>query len=245
MKKYVKVPEGSESDANFLGNQGLPEPPSRSTPELGEDQALAILQRADVSAEELVSLSRYPDALKSRKVLLALVSHPRTPRHVSLPLLRRMFTFDLARAALAPAVAADIKRAAEEQILVRVDSLPAGEKISLARRGPGRIAAQLLREKDPRIVSVALDNGRLVESAVVTTLMKSDTPTLLYKLVSEHSKWALRREVQIALLTSEKTPMHRAIQLATHFSPKMLDGIAPQSRKAELLHAVRRKASSK
>jgi hypothetical protein len=207
---------------------------------LSEDQALAVLQRADVSGEEIASLSRDPAALKSRKVLHELVAHPRAPRHVSIPLLRRMFTFDLVQVALTTTVAADIKRAAEEQVLVRVESLSTGQKITLARRGPGRIAAELLREDDPRIVSVALDNGRLTESAVVTALMKSSTPVMLYHSVSEHAKWSLRREVQIALLRSEKTPVERARELAKHFSKETLSEILPEARLSKLTGIVDR-----
>ena len=204
--------------------------------EVSEAQALAIVQKTDVSADALAQLARDPGALKSRKVLKALLSHPRTPRHISIPLLRRMFTFDLMQVALTPAVAADVKRAAEEQILLRAESLSAGEKISLARRGPGRIAAQLLKENDARVISVALDNGRLVEAGVVTALMRRDASQLLFRLVSEHAKWSQRLEVQIALLRSEKTPLDRATSFARHFSPEKLREIVPVSRRAGLVH---------
>jgi len=33
--------------------------------------------------------------MKSRKVKLALVQHPNTPRHVSIPMLRHLLTFEL------------------------------------------------------------------------------------------------------------------------------------------------------
>jgi hypothetical protein len=234
VKEYIKLEDDSVPDPKIPEKQGTAEHKQGSIARASEDQALATLQRADVSSEEIVALSRDSASLKSRKVLLALVSHPRAPRHVSIPLLRRMFTFDLVKMALTPTVAPDIKRAAEEQVLVRLESIPAGEKISLARRGPSRIVAELLKENDPRIISVALDNGRLVESAVVTTLMKNDAPALLYRLVSEHSKWSLRREVQIALLRSEKTPFDRAIELAVHFSRESLREIVPESRRTEL-----------
>jgi hypothetical protein len=206
---------------------------------LTEDQALAMLERPDVSADALSQLARNATALKSRRIIQAVVTHPRTPRHISLALLRRIFTFDLMQLALTPAVPADIKRAAEEQILVRTESLSAGEKISLARRAPGRIAAELLKENDPRVVSVALDNGRLVESGVVIALMRSDAPQILFSLVSQHPQWSERREVQLALLRSEKTPLERAREFATHFSLKKLDEIVSDSRRAELLEVRR------
>jgi hypothetical protein len=148
-----------------------------------------------------------------------------------------MLTFDLMKVTLTPTVAADIKRAAEEQILLRIESLSAGEKITLARRGPGRIAAALLAETDGRIVAVALDNGRLIEPAVVAS-MTPNAPRLLFLLVSEHAKWSQRHEVQIALLKSEKTTLEHAARFAANFAPEALRDIVPESRRAELLSAI-------
>src|ERR1700682_1693014 len=118
---------------------------------LSEDAALALLKSPDVTAEALAQLSKSPISSTSRKVTVGLAAHQRTPRHVSIPLLRRLFTFDLMQMALAPAVAPDIKRAAEEQILTRLQSLPTGQKITLARRASGRVAAGLLRDSDRRV----------------------------------------------------------------------------------------------
>ncbi len=198
--------------------------------ELTEDQALALLKRSDVTAADLALLGRNPSAIKSRKVLLALATHPRTPRHITIPMLRRLFTF-------APTVAADVKRAAEEQILNRLESLSSGERISLARRASGRVAAALLLDAEIRVVSTALDNSRLVEALVVTALMKHNAPESLFALVSEHRKWSLRREVQIALLRSETLPLDRAIELARNFSAEFLREIVPEPRLATLVQS--------
>jgi hypothetical protein len=205
---------------------------------LTEDQMLALVQRADVTAQALASFARNPEALKSRKVTLALAMHPRTPRHIAVPLLRRMFTFDLMQVTLTPAVAADIKRAGEEQLLRRRESLSIGEKISLARRASGRVAAALLQEADARVVEPALDNAQLTEALVVQALMKPRAPTILFELASEHRNWWLRREVQIALLRSEKTPIDRAKGFAENFSGEFLQEILPESRRDTLLQAI-------
>lgn len=232
MASLVKSQDAGENVARHVAAQtGVP-----VAQQTGEDESLALIHSASVAAEDLSRIARTPQALKSRKVLLALATHPRTPRHISIPLLRRMFTFDLMQLTLTPAVAADIKRAGEEQILVRMESLSLGEKISLARRASGRIAAELLREADERVVSVALDNGRLVEAGVVTALMNARSAELLFCLVSAHAKWSQRREVQIALLRSEKTPLERAREIAAHFSPELLAEILPPSRMADLVH---------
>ncbi|MGH9517951.1 MAG: hypothetical protein ACRD3P_19965 [Terriglobales bacterium] len=197
---------------------------------LSEDAALALVKRADVTGEALAQLAKNLVVSKSRKVLVALASHPRTPRHLSIPMLRRMFTFDLMNLGLAPVVAPDVKRAAEEQLIMRLESLPIGQKITLARRASGRVAAALLQTSDHRIISPALDNKQLTEALVVQALMKPRAPERLYVLVSDHSKWQNQREVQIALLRSEKTPVERAQELEKNFSPDFLKDILPSRR---------------
>lgn len=205
-----------------------------STP-FNEDQALAFLQRRDLTADMLASLARNPEAMKSRKVLLALIAHPRAPRHVSLPLLRRIFVFDLMQVTLTPAIAADIKRAAEDQLVVRLENLSAGEKTSLAKRASGRVAAALLQDEDARVVAPALDNAQLTESSVIQALMKPRAPATLFELVSEHRNWCLRPEVQLALLRNEKTPIARVREFASRFPNEVLETVLPESRKALLI----------
>jgi hypothetical protein len=207
---------------------------TQATLDSTEQDALTELQRADIGATEIATLAKSPAAAKSRKVALAVVLHPRAPRHISIPLLRRMFTFELMQVSLTPAVAADIKRAAEDQIIVRAESLSAGEKISLAKRASGRVAAVLLQEDDERVISPALDNERLTEALVVQALMKVRASQALFRLVSWHRKWARYREVQIALLRSEKTPLEKVRELAKNFSEEFLQDIVPKERWSSL-----------
>jgi hypothetical protein len=195
-----------------------------------EDQALATIQHADITASELGAIARDATAIKSRKVVLALAMHLRTPRHIAIPLLRRMFTFDLMQVTLTPRIAADLKRVAEDQILVRLDSLSAGEKISLARRASGRIAAALLNDSDARVIAAALDNTHLTEILVAATLAGDQAPQALFEIVSSHPKWSQRPEVQIALLRSDKTPLERARELANNFSELFLREMLPEER---------------
>jgi hypothetical protein len=129
---------------------------------------------------------------------------------------------------LTPAVAADIKRAAEEQILVRHESLSSGERISLARRASGRVAAELLQDADPRVIAAALDNSRLTEMLLAAALARPEAPQPLFEIVCEHTKWSQRREVQIALLKSEKTPAEKAKEFAKNFSEDFLSEILPE-----------------
>ena len=228
MATELNSPDDSEKAEQNIPPALTPDSPSAAG--LSEAAALALLKSADVTAEALARLAKNSIAAKSRKVLVALVAHPRTPRHVSIPLLRSMFTFDLMNTALTAAVAPDIKRAAEEQMLTRLDSLPGGQKITLARRASGRVAAALLQTPDPRVISPALDNRQLTEALVVQALMKPRAPERLFVSVSDHPEWRLRREVQIALLRSEKTPLERAQEFAKNFTAEFLEEIVPEGK---------------
>src|SRR5712691_9922646 len=103
-------------------------------PALTEDLALALLKRPDVPAEALEQLSKNSGVMKSRKVKIALIGHPKTPRHVSLPMVRHLYAFDLMKLALTPVVPADIKVAADDALITRLETVSIGQKLSLARR---------------------------------------------------------------------------------------------------------------
>ena len=181
---------------------------------LSEDFALALLKRPDLPADVLEALGKNGTALKHRKVKLALVEHPKTPRHVSLPLVRQLYTFDLMQVALTPLVPADVKMAADEALCHRLETLSSGERLSLAHRGSGRIAGELLRDAESRVVHAALENSRLTEAAIVQALMRHDASAAMVEAVCHHARWSPRREIRVVLLRNEKTPMARAVEFA-------------------------------
>lgn len=201
-----------------------------SDPALTEDLALALLKRGDLPSEVLEALSKNLSVIKLRKVRRALVEHPRTPRHISLPMLRHLYTFDLMQVALTPLVPADIKRAADEALVNRMETISSGEKLSLARRGSGRIAEELLFEKEPRVMHAALESPRLSESSIVKALVRHDASASLVEAVCQNVKWSLRREVRIALLRNDKTPLAKALEFARSLPPAFLREVLQNSR---------------
>jgi len=201
-----------------------------SDPALSEELALALLQRADLPAEILGRISKNGGVIKQRRVKLALVQHPKTPRHISIPLLRQLFTFDLMRVALTPAVPADIKMIADEALINRLETIPSGERLSLAKRGSGRVAAELLLDCEPRVARAALENSRLTEALVVKALMQRNAPAAFVETVSHHSKWSLRYEIRVALLRNEKTPLARGLEFARALPPGLLREVLHNSR---------------
>jgi hypothetical protein len=200
-----------------------------SDPKLGEDFALTLLKRTDLPSDTLAALSRNAAAMKSRKVKLALAQHLRTPRHISLPMMRHLFTFDLMRVALAPVVPADIKMAADEALMNRLETLSTGERLSLARQASGRIAGALLSDPETRIMTAALENPRLTESAIIHALTRGGSTAAFVEAVCHHSKWSLRREIRMALLRNAKTPLARALEFARSLPSSLVQEILDAS----------------
>jgi hypothetical protein len=200
---------------------------------LTEDLALALLQNRDLLPEALEHLVKNGVVTKSRKVRFALASHPRAPRHVSLRLVREFYTIDLMRFALLPAVAADIKHAADDLLVARLASVTLGERISLARRASGTVAAALLLDKEARVWQTALENPRLTEAAIVRTLLRSNGSAAFVETVCHHSKWSVRSEIRMALLRNDKTPLARALEFAGGVPPAQLRDILYNSRLPE------------
>jgi hypothetical protein len=168
-------------------------------PELTEDQALALLTQPNLQPEILEKITKSRALMRSRKLKLALVTHPKAPRHLLLPLLRYLFTFDLMRVALLPTIAADITIAAEESLINRLEKLSLGEKLSLARRASGRVAAALLSETESRVIDAALQNARMTETSIIRQLTRRKTNQILVEAICNHPKWKLRPEIIVAL----------------------------------------------
>jgi hypothetical protein len=197
---------------------------------LSEEEALGLLKRPDLPADVLEALGKNGGVLRQRKVKLALVEHPKTPRHVSLPLVRQLYIFELMQVALTPAVPADVKRAADEVLLHHLDTVTAGERLTLAHRGSGRVAEQLLLDEEARVAQGALQNSRLTETSIVRALARPEVSAALVEAVCQHPQWSLRREVRMALLRNEKTPPARAAEYSRAMPPSQLREVLRNSR---------------
>ena len=200
---------------------------------ISEDQALARLKSRDLSSEQIEELSKHRTLLKSRKVRFALAAHPRTPRPFALRLIRELYTFDLMQLSLTPAVAADLKRLADEMLVSRLASITLGERLSLARRSSSLVAAALLLDKESRVWQAALLNARLTETAIVKALQSPGSSPAFVAALCHHEKWSVRHEVRLALLRNRHTPLARAVEFARHLAPPLLRDILHTSRLPE------------
>lgn len=217
-----------------------------TSPALNEDLALAFLNRRDLPAAVFEPLAKNGRAMKSRKVRVCLVQHPKAPRHVTLPLMRHMYTFELMQLTLTPAVAPDLKLAVEDVLVGRLTTLTAGERLALARRSSARVAAALLQDADHRVVEAGLNNSHLTETLVVKALGQPKPSELLAAHVCRHTKWSARRDVQLAALRNEYTPFASAIRFSESLNEARLKDLLhrsalPQKIKLYLLEMARKR----
>jgi hypothetical protein len=181
---------------------------------LTEDLALAMLERNDLPREVLEQLLRNRGVAELRKVRLALVAHPRAPRHLSIPVIRHLYPFELMQIALSPAVAADVRRAAEEAIITRLASISSGERFTLSKRSSARVAASLLLDQEDRVVRASLENPRMTELWIVRALKTGTGTELLAAAVARHPKWSQRIEIKAALLGNRYTSFAEVVRIA-------------------------------
>lgn len=198
-----------------------------------EDSVLVWLRRADLQPSEIEQLNKHGGAMESHKVRFAVVMHSRTPRHITLPLLRRLFTFDLMRVSLVPKVPADIKHVAENVLIQRLESISSGERLNLAKRASGRIAGNLLLDKDTPVMRAALENPRLTEAIVANAIGSPGVTSTLIEIICCHGRWSSRQEVRIALLACEKTPLGRILTFARELPAALVQEILRGSKLPE------------
>lgn len=214
---------------------------------LTENLELALLQRRDLPPAALEAMSRNHSALNHRKTLLGIAQHARTPRHVSLPLLRKLFTFELMELVLAPAAAADLKLVAEELLINKLGTLSLGERIPLARRGSAGVAGALFQDSEQAVIEAALQNPRTSEASIIKALARSEVSALLLAMLSGHTKWSLRREIQLAILrrgeASQEVVQRVAARLPKFAIYELMQQVRLPQRREELLREALKKKS--
>jgi hypothetical protein len=176
-------------------------------PSLEETQLCILLERKNLPAEILEEVARRKPLLKSYRVKKALAFHPRTPRLVTLRLLRDLYLMDLVQLTLLPGIPTELKRNAEDQLVARLPQLPLGQKITLARRGPARLAGALLGEGHAQIVAIVLDNAYLTEAQVLKVLSREKLPPGVVRAISLHRKWSITYNVRLALVRHPSSPL--------------------------------------
>jgi len=218
-------------------------------PGLDETLLGLLLSRKDVPEDILENIAGRKSFLKSYAVKKALVFHPKAPRLVGLRLLRDLYLMDLVQFSLSPAVSAELKRHAEEYIIARLPQLPLGQRITLARRGPARVAGALMATGHVQVLEIALDNPRLTEAQVLKVLWHEKLPQGVVLRVANHRKWSQSYNVRLALVRNAGTPLSLVLGFLPHLTIADLrelaaPGVVPENLRKYLEAEVHRRMRS-
>ena len=177
------------------------------TPALTQTDVTVLLARKNLPTAVIEEICQRRDWLKTYALKKALACHPHTPRLVSLRLLKELYLMDLMQIALLPGVSVELKRNAEDQLATRLPQLPLGQKITLARRGPARVAGSLLAEGHPLVVPVVLDNSHLTAAQILKALAREGVPESVVQVIGQHRKWSCDYNVRLALVRNPATTL--------------------------------------
>ena len=161
---------------------------------------------------------------------LALLKNPKTPVHLSLQHIKFLHLFDLVSLCLQHVIPQEVKQAAEERIVAQIPKMPIGQRITLARRGPPRILAQLLLGENLQIIQAGLDNPYLTENILSQSLNRNDCPQKVVDSVATHKKWSTRYELRLALLRQSRLSMSHALKFIPDLKSTDLKELAYDSR---------------
>lgn len=215
-------------------------------PALDETHVCLILERKSLATEVLEEVARRKPLLKSYRIKKSLAFHPRTPRLVSLRLLRDLYLMDLVQVAILPGVSAELKRNAEDQLLARLPQLPLGQKITLARRGPARVAGALLAEGHAQVVPVVLDNPYMTEAQILRALAREKLPISVIPAIVQHRKWSITYTIRLALVRNPLSPLATILSYLPELTVSDLrelaaPGIVPENLRKYLQAEVQRR----
>jgi hypothetical protein len=215
-------------------------------PEFDESKVTLLLSRKDLPTEILEEIGTRKALLKNYAVKKALLLHPRTPRLIGLRQLKELYLMDLVQFTLSPGSSAELKRYAEEQIVARLPQMPLGQKITLARRGPSRVAGALVAEGHPQVMPIALENPYLTEAQVLKALAREKVPVAVVQAMASHRKWSQCYNVRLAIVRNPSTPISIVLgflPLLTVSDLRVLaePGVVAENLRKYLLAEVRRR----
>jgi hypothetical protein len=210
-------------------------------PALTDAEVCLLLRRKTLPGEIVEQIAQRKTWLRTYAVKKALVSHPHAPRLVSLKLMRALYLMDLVQIALSPGVSTEMRNYAEEQLAGRLPQLPLGQKITLARRGPGRVAGLLLAEGHPQVIALALDNPRITTAQILKVLAREGVSAEVVAAIAQHRHWSREYHVRLALVRNANSTLSSVLSFLPELTVADLQelsapGIVPE-RLRKYLHA--------
>jgi hypothetical protein len=220
--------------------------PALDNPALDDAALSVLLLRRDLSTDFLVEILRRRSLLKNYQAKKLLAFHPRVPRADALRLMRDLYLMDLVQFAVTPGTPPELKHKAEDQVIAKMSQLPLGQKITLARRSPARIAGALLADGQPLVVKAVLDNPNLTGAQVLKVLASPKLPPVVAQSLAQHPKWSHVYSVRLALIRQPSTTLTTVLAFLPELTVSDLrelaaPGILPENLRAYLQAEIQRR----
>src|SRR5258706_467708 len=193
-----------------LGREELTAFASENLPQLVEDEVLALLDNPHCSSVLCGAVAQVPRLTGFYSVRVRLVAHRATPQAHAVKLVHYLYWTDLVRLSVDVTVPAPVRRSIDKQLLLHVDKLSLGEKLTVARRCSQALIKALLFDPEPRVLASLLINPRLREDDVVLLAASSRASADHLRLVAADRRWSFRYAVRKALVLNPVTPRSTA-----------------------------------
>ena len=177
---------------------------------MGEDEALAILENPYCGPQVCQLVAQNQRLTSFYSVRLRLVAHRGTPQAHAMKFVHFLYWPDLLRLSCEVTVPAPVRRAIDNALLLRVDKLTLGERVTSARRCSQALIKIFLRDRDPKVFASLLINERLREDDLVYVAGLHETPIEHLLLIAADRKWSFRYAVRKALVLNPRTPRSTA-----------------------------------
>jgi hypothetical protein len=171
-----------------------------------EDEAIAVLENPNVTTAMCQTIAVTPHLAAFNSVRLRLVQSRATPLTHSVKLVHYLHWPDLLRLSVDVKVPAQVRRAIDVQLLVRLEKLSAGEKIAAAKRCSAALIKVFLFDPDPKVFASLLVNARLREEDLLVLAASDRASAEKLRLLATDAKWSFRYAIRRALAMNPSTP---------------------------------------
>jgi hypothetical protein len=206
------------TESELSSRQALEEFVKENAAVFTEEEALTVLRNVYCTPQICSRISRIPRLTGLYSVRLQLVAHRQTPQAHAVRLVHYLYWLDLLRLSIDVRVSPPIRRAIETELLLRVDKLTLGERVSSARRCGQALIKVLLFDPHRLVFEALLVNARLKEEDVVLLAGSPQATPEQLTMLAHDPKWSSRHAVRRALVLNPRTPKATAASQLRHLS---------------------------
>lgn len=186
------------------------------------DEALALLDNPHCPAAVCKALAQDQRLTAFYSVRFRLVQHRATPLTHAVKLVHYLYWPDLLRLSVDVKVPAQVRRAVEGQLLIRVGKLSLGEKIAAAKRCSAALIRIFLFDPDPKVFAALLLNQLLREEDLLLLAGSESATAEKLQLLAADQKWSFRSAIRRALVMNPVTPRSAAASQLRYLSQRDL-----------------------